>query len=57
MEQKLRVSEKLLNQINSLKQRTDESVKTQADTEPRLALIVKKTKVLKTQVRSFLYSY
>eukprot|EP00111_Clytia_hemisphaerica_P014827 TCONS_00043696-protein len=52
MEQKLRVSEKLLSQITSLRERSQEAVKTQADTEPKLALIVKKTKELQSQVES-----
>ncbi|XP_066931488.1 CDK5 regulatory subunit-associated protein 3-like [Clytia hemisphaerica] len=52
MEQKLRVSEKLLSQITSLRERSQEAVKTQGDTEPKLALIVKKTKELQSQVES-----
>ena len=50
MEQKLRVSEKLLGQIKTLELRSEESVKMQADIEPKLALIVKRTKELKSQV-------
>ena len=50
MEQKLRVSEKLLGQIKTLEARSEESVKVQADIEPKLALIVKRTKELKSQV-------
>lgn len=50
MEQKLRVSEKLLSQIKTLEMRSEESVKTQAGIEPKLALIVKRTKELKSQV-------
>lgn len=50
MEQKLRVSQKLLAQIKTLETKSEEAVRTQADIEPKLALIVKRTKELKSQV-------
>ena len=52
MEQKLRVSQKLLAQIKTLETKSEEAVRTQADIEPKLALIVKRTKELKSQVKN-----
>lgn len=50
LEQKLKVSENLLSQITALQNRYNEAVKNQAESEPKLALIVKRTKELKAQI-------
>lgn len=56
LQQKLKISQNLLNQMSTLQERHDEALKLQTETEPKLALIVKKTKELQAQVR-FLYTH
>jgi len=50
LEQKLKISTNLLHQINTLQQRSKEALELQGKTEPKLSIIVKKTKELQVQM-------
>ena len=48
--QKLQISEKLINQVATLKKKSKEAVELQIETQPKLEILVKRTKTLQTQV-------
>ena len=50
LEQKLKISENLLKQIETLKKKRNESLELHKQTEPKLQVLVKKTKELQYQV-------
>ena len=51
LEQKLKISQNLLQQVVGLKERHQKAVEQQIECEPKLTVLVKKTKELQKQVR------